>query len=322
MLRVFFGEDTFRSRAAYVAAKSETQRERPVRVLRDELLTEERLASALLAQPLFGSAPALALEGVTALPKDYAERVVNLLKRRDPAGLVLVWESGVPEGRSAVWTFLRAHADGLESFAALTPEECAQWLTETLSSRGGTMEPAAVTALLQACGHDLWTISQEAEKLVLYARGRVITLDDVRALTFSIAHANTFATVRALATGDGRTALRYLAALRQRGEDPRGILSLSLREIRLLLLIRDLLDRRVAVSPSGLARDLRIPAFAAEALLRSAKRTTTSAVRALFDRTLVSLYALNTGRADPDDVLDMLVFPAASRSPRAAERIM
>ena len=46
--------------------------------------------------------------------------------------------------------------------------------------------------------------------------------------------------------------------------------------------------------------------FVVEGLMSSAQKTTTAKLKRLFDQLVVSLYALNSGRAEADDVLDSL----------------
>jgi DNA polymerase III delta subunit len=316
MIRVFVGEDTFRSRAAYQSAKADAQRTGPLQVLRDEGVAEEHLAAALAGQPLFGFPPAVAIENLTAILGERVDVVLRLLARVPPERCVLIWERGTPNERSKLWKALRERADHLETFSPLSEAAVERWVEEAVRARGGAMTRPTVRALVAACGLNLWTLDSEIEKLLLYAQGRHITPEDVVHVTPVVAEANVFATVRALATGDGTTALRHLAAHRASGDDPRIVLSATIREVRTLLTIRDLLDRSQRVSPWGLARDLRLPVAVVSALLGAAQRTTVVHLRALFDRLVVALYALNTGRAEPDDILDSVALQALPLPPR------
>lgn len=310
MIRVFIGEDTFRSRAAYGAAREEARAKGPVVVLRDEALMPERLASAIQGQPLFGAPPVVAVEELSTLAREQTDVVLALLTDTPADRLLLIWERGKPDERLKLWKTLTAQADRVESFAPLSAGERERWIAETVRARGGAITATAVRSLLETSEQDLWALSNEIDKLLRYARGRSIVPEDVAAVTTAGTSANVFATVRALATGDGGEALRQLVRHRARGDEPRVVLSLTIREVRTLLSIRDLLDRHRPVSPWGLARDLHLPVTVAEALLTSARRSSLSNLRALFDRLVVSLYALNTGRAEPDDVLDSIALQA------------
>lgn len=310
MLSVFFGADTFRSRAAYVAARDDAARRGALSVLRGAAVTPERLATALTGQPLFGASPAVAVEELTALRGTDADAVVRILERAPEGTRALLWERGVPDGRSKVWKCMKAHAGTVEEFPPLPDREIEAWIADAARARGGTIARDAVRDLARACGNDLWTLSREMDKLLLVARGREVTSRDVSALTPEATDVSVFGTVRALATGDGVAALRFLAVHRKRGDDPRRILALTIRDVRALLVIRDLLDRGDTPQVSVVASVVRVPPFVAERLLGAARRATATRLRALFDRLVVALYQLNTGRADPDDVLDSVAFRA------------
>ncbi len=313
MIRVFAGEDTYRSRMAYLAALQEARPRGPVTVLRDETLTVDRLAASLQGPTLFGTVPTVAVEEFTTFTGAEADTVVGLLNRLPSAVALLAWERGVLPERSKVVKAFHAHGAHIDTFTPLTFRERARWVDETVRARGGDIRRDAIDALVRACGSDLWTISAEVEKLCLFARGRTIEAADVATLTIAAIDADLFATVRALATGEGARALELLARHRAHGDDPRLVLSVAIREVRTLLLIRDRLDRGGRPTPWTIAREHHLPAAVADVLLRAARDSSATHLRSLFDRLVVSLYALNTGRAEPDDVLDSVAFQAIEK---------
>lgn len=317
MLTIFSGDDTFRSRAAFRAARAQAAAaaRAPVTLLRDEALTPTTLEEALAGQTLFGASPPVAVERLTRFTGDAAGAVARTLQAAPRNRTLLVWEEGVPPANGIVWRALVRLADAKAEFVPLSPRATLAWIRTRLQESRCTIEPAAAERLLGACGADLACLASELEKLVLAVEDGVITAAHVDALTPARVAADIFVTIRALAHGTGEEALRLLTAHARSGEEPRRIFSLVLREVRHLLRIRDGLDRGERLSPWGLARELRIPSTAAGALLRSARGTTTATVRDLFDRLVVAAYHLNTGRAEADEVLGTLALQLALRSP-------
>ncbi len=326
MLRVFTGEDTFRARSAYRVALEDARTCGLVLTIRDAALAVERLAAAIREQPLFGVPPVVAAEELTVFTGKDGERVIEILGSAPSDRLLLLWEQKPPE-RSKVWQWLRKHADHVAVFPLLSSAECAQWVLEIVRARGGTMERATTHELIRVCGSDTWTLSNEIDKLLLYsarapgvspgtldATRRAITAEDIADVSVPVTAVNVFATVRALATGDARAALAHLARHRRAGDDSRMVLSMTIREVRLLLLLRDRLDRQRQVSPFDVAREHRLPTSVASALLQAAQRLSAKNLRSFFDRLLFALYALNTGRAEADDVLDSIAFQTATLS--------
>lgn len=287
-------------------ARAEAKAKAPALVLRDEALTPRTFQAAVEGQSLFGSPPPLAVEQLTVFTGDQAAAISRTLGSLGKERTLVVWERGVPNAQGIVWRALKRAADAAKEFLPLSERSLFSWIQERLLESGQTIDPAAAQQLISACGGDLWKISSELDKLVLGKGSGPITSADVEALTLDHSEANAFAAVRAIAAGDGRAALRLLAENWRAGEEPRRLFFLTVRELRNLLRVRDGLDRGERLTAWSLASELRIPREAAAALLETAQRTTTSRVRALFERSVVAYYHLNTGRAEADEVLENL----------------
>lgn len=307
MLSVFYGADTFRSRAAFRAqTKTMEVVGTSVTLLRDEALTPAAFQVAVESQPLFGAASPLAVERLTAFTGDHALSIARTLKFLPKARVLVIWEDGVPNARGIVWQALRKAADTVKEFAPLSPTAAHVWVQERLSKISRTIEPAAVQALLALCGTNLWRLASELDKLVLAKHSGSITVTDVETCTSARAEADLFAAVRAIASGDRRASVRLLTEYRRSGEEPRRLLFLAVREFRNLLRVRDGLDRGERPTAWILAQELRIPKAVADTLLATARETTTPVVRALFERCVIAYYHMNTGRADAGEILESL----------------
>lgn len=309
MLHVFYGTDTFRSREAYVAARAKAADAAgtPCRVLRDEELTVAAVTEALEAQSLFGSTVPLVVERLTSFTGDDAERVVEALRRAPKERTVLVWEDGTPPVNGIVWRTLRAVAKTCTVFDPLSESAVHAWIDQRAQATGRKLEPAAVQRLLTACDGSLWCVAAELDKLMLLrSRGTIAVADVDEAVSGGVPAADLFTTVRALVGGDGRAALQHLVAYERSGEDPRRLFFLVVRDVQRLLQVRAALDRGEPLNVWGLARDFRLPRDAAAHLLAVAHKTTTRALRTLFDRCVVAYYHLNQGRAEAAEVLESL----------------
>lgn len=303
--RVFAGEDTFRSRATYLEACEEERKNNSLVVLRDEELTEENLNSRLQGVTLFGTTPVLAVERIAEATGKKADAFVEILEKAPQNQKVIFWEAGKPETRLKVWKFLQKNSK-VENFQALSQSEILKWVKEKVSLAGGKISDVAAQTLVKNCGQDLWVCSSEIEKLVMYTKGREITPQDIYAITPISSEINVFTVVRALAVGEGQQALKNLAVARKNGEDSRFILTQLTREVRALLGIRDLLDRREPIKTYELASKLGVRDFVIESLIPAAKRTNSAKLKRLFDQLVVSLHALNTGKAEEDELLDSI----------------
>lgn len=308
MIRVFVGEDTYRSRAAYVAAREDAQKSGPLTVLRDEDLTPERFTSVIRGQSLFGGSTVVAVEDLTQFTGSTAEAIAERIAVCPSGTTLLVWERGRPQERLIVWKALKKHAKTIEQFPPPSSLEMRQIAESIAKDYGGTLDRSALDALVSGTAGDIWRLVHEVEKLCLLVTNRPATREDVERLSLLPLSSDVFAAVRSITGNDPASAIRHLVRERAQGSDPRMLLSLVIRDIRTLLILRDRLDRRERLTAWGVARDMHLPAAAADALIRTAGDTTTVALRRLFDRLVVALHALNTGRADPEDILDGVVF--------------
>jgi len=306
-LRVFVGDDTYRSHFAYLSACEEERKKNSLVILRDEELTDENLSSRLQGQTLFGKSPALAIERIAETTGKRADTFVEILANNSSDQEIIFWEASKPESRLKVWKFLQKNAE-IKNFSSLSQNEIFKWVNDKVSEAGGKISDVAIWTLIKNCGRDLWVYSSEIEKLVMYAKDREITPSDIYSITPISSEINVFTVVRALATGEGSQALKNLVAARKNGEDSRFILTQVTREVRALLGIRDLLDRRGSVKPFELGTKLGVRDFVIEALIPAAKKTSSIKLKRLFDQLVVSLHALNTGKAEEDDLLDSIAF--------------
>lgn len=309
MIHVFYGADTFRSRAAYLAARVDAANVvgTPCRVLRDEELTVTALLEALEGQSLFGIMPPLAVERLTSFTGEQAERIVEALRLVPAERTVLVWEDGVPPANGILWRGLRAAATTCTACAPFSESDACVWIDQRAQERGRQVEPGAAHHLFHVCDGNLWYVAAELDKLMLLQSHGSITVADVDSIASgSLPAADLFTTVRALVSGEGRAAVKLLVAYERAREDPRRLFFLVVRDVQRLLHVRTALDRGESLGVWDLAREFRLPKHAASHLLAVAQQTRTRALRAIFDRCVVAYYHLNTGRAEAAEVLESI----------------
>lgn len=302
-IKVFAGEDSYRSRVAYLVSREEARKRVGVVILRDENLTEESLSNSLGGQTLFGKSPAIVLEGITSFTGKRADVFVEILSR-DKTAEIIIWENGKPNAQLKIWKYLQKNAEHFKIFGLPTEFEVRNFIAEKTKSLEAKINATAVTYLINVFHGDLASINNELDKLALFSRGREISADDVREIVAITAKVNVFNVARSLAIGDYKSALKNLADSRAAGEEPRFILSQVIKDVRALLTIKDVLDRGLNVHSIELGAQIGTRDFVIDALARSANRMSAVKLRRLFDQLVISTYALNTGRAEADDILD------------------
>ena len=197
-------------------------------------------------------------------------------------------------------------ASTVEELTAPRGEQLARWIKETAEAKGAAVNPAAIRSLADLVGGDLWTLDQELEKLSLYAAGREINEADVRIMVSQVREASIFEAVDAMIDGRPEAALRLLAQLRDDGREPLYIIAMVERQLRLLALARDSMDRRLP--PEELKRALGTSSdFVVRKTTDQARRHSRQDIAWRYDRLLEADLAIKQGRLEPDLALELLV---------------
>ena len=200
----------------------------------------------------------------------------------------------------------------VEELAAPRGEQLARWIKETAEAKGATVSPGAIRSMSDLVGGDLWTLDQELEKLSLYATGREIGENDVRLMVSQVREASIFEAVDAMIDGRSQVALRLLAQLRDDGREPQYIIAMVERQLRLLALAHDSMERRLP--QNELKRALGTSSdFVVRKTMDQARRHSRLDIAWRYDRLLEADLSIKQGRVDPDLALELLVGDSAPR---------
>jgi DNA polymerase-3 subunit delta len=154
-----------------------------------------------------------------------AEELEAYVEQPEPM-TTLVFVSGPLDANRRIVKLLRKHADVVDCGTLRDSREAAMWITKRLEKDELTIEPKAISLLLQTTGLTLGRIRPEIEKLVLYAAGEsTITVAHVRDLVIPREESEgTFALMEAVQNANAARALREVSALIESGIQPPVIL--------------------------------------------------------------------------------------------------
>ena len=226
---------------------------------------------------------------------------------------------------------------GLVELARVEETDAVRWLTEEATTRGVRIDQDAARELVDALGSDMMLIASDFEKLCLYAQGKqllassselpppVITLGDVETMVLAAKQRSLYELTDAISRRDRPAALMLLHGLLNAsdgGEDSAiGHLYMLARTFRQMLVVVEKNVRDSRAIWSVLWQGFRMPPFAAEDLIRQARRYKTRGdlTRALRQIARADLEI----RSNPPDkrlVLERLVLNLASEpKPRQFE---
>jgi DNA polymerase-3 subunit delta len=209
---------------------------------------------------------------------------------------------------------------GMVELARVNEEDAMRWVVATTQEAGSRFEPDAARELVDSLGADMMMISSEVEKLLLYTLGRGrITLGDVETMVLGAKQRSLYELTDAISSRNPARALALLHGLlnsSDAGEDAAiGHLYMLARTFRQMLVILEKNVRDQRAIWQALWQGFRIPPFAADDLIRQARRykSRRDLTRSL---RLVARADLELRSSPPDKrlVLERLVYDLASES--------
>jgi DNA polymerase-3 subunit delta len=181
----------------------------------------------------------------------------------------------------------------------------ARWIQDRAKEAGGQFSPAAAALLASLVGDEPRQADQEILKLLTYVNyNRAVEPEDVEALTADTGQGDVFAMVDALAGQDGRRSLGMLHRLLEQ-QDSFSLFGMIVRQFRLLLLAREVLDR--GGQTGEVARELRVHPFVAEKVTGQARQFSLPVLEQVYHHLLDLDEAMKTGQMEPNLALDTWV---------------
>ena len=216
--------------------------------------------------------------------------------------------------------------------ARVDEADAMRWVSSTAQDQATRIDPDAVRELVDALGADMMLIASELEKLLLYSYGRFgapadrsssvgivgrITLGDVETMVLSAKQRSLYELTDAISLKDRARALALLHGLlnsSEAGEEAAiGHLYMLARTFRQMLVILEKNVRDSRAIWQALWQGFRMPPFAADDLIRQARRykSRRDLTRAL---RLIARADLELRSSPPDKriVLERLIFDLAS----------
>ena len=177
--------------------------------------------------------------------------------------------------KNPVWGRLQKEEAAL-GFSRLREGELHQWLTREARQLGKNLTLAAAQRLVEMVGDNLAELSQELEKLALFAGPEnTLTPALVTQLASHSRTYNIFALVDALGAPGFHQRLTSLGHLLDLGEHPAKILGMLARQVRILIRVKE----GVGANPAELASSLKVPPYKVKSLAQQGARFSDAALK-------------------------------------------
>ena len=272
MIHLLYGDDDFSLEEALSAMKQEVQppdlRDVNVTVLDGSQVSFDLLASTCSTVPFLAERRLVIVQGLLSL---FERRPPSRSRLREapqqgsplaqwkplaeylptvPPSTDLVFADGRLSQPNPLLALIRPHAK-TRTFSLPGHGQLKQWIRMRAAAEKMEVEPAAVDELAETIGPDLRALAAELAKLALYHPGEAVRLQDVQELVSYTKEASIFAAVDAIIEGRLGNALTMVHNILQAGRPPAYVLTMIARQVRLLILAKDLSAQGVPPGQQG-----------------------------------------------------------------------
>jgi DNA polymerase-3 subunit delta len=208
------------------------------------------------------------------------------------------------------WVNAQGNRAYIREFSLPQGPQMARWIQSKAAEEGGEIEYQAAGLLASYVQDDPRLAVQEISKLLAYVNyHRPVQVDDVDRLTPDGAQGDVFAMVDALGNRNGKVALQMLHRLLE-SDDALRLYGMVVRQFRLLLLTRELLDG--GHREADVARILKLHPFVAKKLVPQCRNFDLPTLEAIYHKLLEIDESIKTGRVAADIAMDSLIVSLTS----------
>jgi DNA polymerase-3 subunit delta len=193
----------------------------------------------------------------------------------------------------------------LREFSLARGNQLTVWILNRARQAGGEFEPKAAALLASLVGEDIRLADQEITKLLTFVNfERPVVEADVNDLTAVLPEGDIFEFVDALGNRDQKKAVRVFHRLLA-DQDQLRIFSMVVRQFRLLLLSREILDQDGG--EKEIARRLKIHPYVSRKIASQARHFPQDKLDKIYHRLLDIDSGLKTGKMNVDLSVDLLI---------------
>tara|TARA_Y100001001_G_scaffold160467_1_gene183141 strand:- start:2094 stop:3062 length:969 start_codon:yes stop_codon:yes gene_type:complete len=190
-------------------------------------------------------------------------------------------------------------------FQSLRHQEVIGWIINRAEYLNAMIDRPAASLLAESIGGDLRILNTELEKLSLYKQGETIGRQDVSDLVPYVREQSIFRVVDAAIEGDTGQSLKMAGLLIKAGSSPSMVIRMIERQVRLLLLARDMKARNVSTSDIG--KKLSLSGYPLQKTLDMERKLTKKSFLFMHDLILDTELKIREGFLSEELALDLLI---------------
>ena len=279
------------------------------------IISMDRLRRVLGSLPMFAARNVVVVEHVASLAPSPAARetLIALLGRAPESTLIYLVEDH--RLKSDHWLIGWANRESgkvvVRPFPLMKAPAMERWIAGQVQKQGGKFGQGSADTLASLVGSDARLAYQEIQKLITYCgTQRAVLPEDVLNLCGYMGQSSIFALVDALGGQDGKRAQDQLHKLLKE-DDPRRIFGMVVRQFRLLLLTKEIIESGGRLE--DVVKELGLVGFVAEKLVGQARRYSMSHLEAVYHRLLEWDETIKSGLYEDEIMLETIAVEFTSQ---------
>lgn len=303
MIFLIYGEDTYSSRQYLEQLITEFKAKHSdgaVRWFTDDIEWDE-VVGVLASDGLFQSPTFMILKN--ALDRaELREALAAYLEEPfiGPSQTLVIYQTSPVDKRTSAVKRLLKEKEACE-FTQPTPGQVEQFIAARLGAANKKIEPAVLRSLAGTVGADLWRAQSETDKLAAL-RGSTITVSDVKDNVRHGLDDDIWQFVDSIGLGNKKRALALLEQQFLSGAEPLYLLSMVIRQVRLLLALS-----QAPGSDAELASALTLHPFVVQKTRQQARGLSVIRLAGIYQALVRLDAALKLGRGEPKLLFTVLL---------------
>jgi DNA polymerase-3 subunit delta len=231
-----------------------------------------------------------------------AEEFLEVLANLPDTTTVVLMDENVAEG-------LRAELEGIgtvRQFAVLRGDQLRGWAAERVRAQGATFAAGALDRVVSLIdGAHLGELASEIDKLITYAAGRPVQVQDVDEMVSGAVQYQTWDLTDAVIEGRTDRALGVLRRMDAKSQPAQLLSYMLVRQYRQLLLAQAYL--REGLSAPQIGSQMGLQGFPLKKIIDQASRYQADRLETAYRRLLENDVAVKTGIMDAEAAFDLLI---------------
>lgn len=317
MILFLYGKDTFRSREYMRKMIDKFKKDRDpdgynVTVYDATKDQGPRILEEIGALPFLAEKRLVVIEHLLsskqpALQKSLLEKIEE--QTIPSSTILLLWESvDAIKGKDMKDLFERLKAEKYaQEFELLEGQKLEAWIAAEMEDRGGKMPHESIHFLVTHVGSDMWRLHTVIDQMLAYKDGQEITVKDLEEVVEKSVDDNIFSLVDAIVQKKQTLIFSLLEEQYRQGNDAGYIFAMVLRQFRILLEMKDVIERTGERNDAIIAKQLGIHPFVAKKSIPLVSKYTMADLTWVYEELLTLDRETKTGGGDQKTLLDIFI---------------